>query len=164
MSCISFACTIKSKEDSKIIDEIPYITLPFEKECDAGLEPFVDMTILKPKESFRLIGKFPSTNHNIYLLFSEIEGDMPIPTICVYDSCGNLLQSLPLIINGCVSDEDGSIVNKYVVNPDLSIVSTEVRSYGHWDDSFIVDSVYTTTRIARLNTYGVFEVVNNNHK
>lgn len=161
---MSFACTMQGNGDGKIIDEIPNISLPFENECDVGMESFVDMDIQKPKESFRLIGKLPRINHNLYLLFSEIGGDMSMPIICVYDSCGELLQSFPLIINGCVSDEDGSIVNKYVVNPNFSIVSTEVRSYGHWNNSFIVDSVYTTNRVAQLNAQGIFEVIQNFQK
>lgn len=95
---MSFACAMQGNGDGKIIDEIPNTSLPFENECEAGMESFVDMDIQKPEESFRLIGKFPIINHNLYLLFSEIEGDLSMPIICVYDSYGELLQSFPLIM------------------------------------------------------------------
>ena len=68
---------------------------------------------------------------------------------------------------GCSQDEQTAVTTKYVIGKDLSVTTTEIVTYRHWNDDYtesISDSVYVEVRRAELNKKGLFEVVSTEKK
>lgn len=153
------SCSLNDKASTNALFNYPLLSLPINNVCDDGLEGQNLVFRTESEIRYRVIGRLPyNDNNNIYLLCCIDGGDISMPTICTYNSIGQLLQSFQLLLNGCVSDEESNMENRYVINTNMDILSTETISYGSWKSTFVVDSTSVRTRHAKINDRGIFEV------
>ena len=157
-----------SCQNKNTLSSIPQLSLPLQNECAKGLEETCDIMNIEGNggesvtnsQCYLLVGKFPSPNSNVYLLFRRNDADDFMPYVCVYDSNMMLLQKVTPVIHGCIDDEFVVVKENYVINEDLSIVTTEIDTYGNWNDDnkFVEDSAFITIQHMVLDDKGFFEV------
>jgi hypothetical protein len=154
---------IEKSETVNFVDslkDINIIKLPVKYYCgiegkDLQMNFPTSMINIVPSLS-GIVGRLPISNDKIYLIYGQ-QSDIIVPILYIYSSKGEKLDSLYLMINGCVSDEYGSIINSVIINADYSIDMIDTTQYIHYENSLlIIDSTRITTKNMQLDSNGLY--------
>lgn len=143
---------IKNKFDS-LISIMPLRNLPVDFICGlpdgAGADNMLvsDLSAYEnftPKNQKVLFGILERTKNYTAVIYGE-SGDDIYPTLFIYDTLGNRIDSLSLILSGCGGADESSIpVSTVHIDQSLNILLTDTIQFIHYPDShskFIVDSI-----------------------
>ena len=160
----------KARKGKEIIDdrviqndffEKTKLQLPLTFTCDVESGTNIEkIDYLEIPENSFFIGSLFHLKDKLYAVFVIRGGDIGMPILYVYDKKGKIISSLNLYINGCISDDNGSIVNSVIIRKDYSILMIDSTKYCHYDSELLVDSIYLTKKEMKLGDSGFYEIAN----
>lgn len=106
------------------------------------------------------IGSLLHSSDKLYVVFAIRGGDIVMPILYIYDLKGKIISSLNLYINGCISDDNGSIVNVAIIRKDYSVLMMDSTKYCHYDSELLVDSIFVTKKEMKIGDSGFYEIAN----
>lgn len=160
----------KARKGNEIIDdrviqhdffEKTKLQLPLTFTCDVESETNIEkIDYLEIPENSIFIGSLLQLKDKLYAIFIIRGGDIGMPILYIYDKNGKIISSLNLYINGCISDDNGSIVNTAIIRKDYSILMIDSTKYCHYDSELLVDSIFVTKKEMKIVENGFYEIAN----
>jgi len=137
------------------------LQLPLTFRCDVENVANIEKTdYLEIPENSIFIGSLLHLNDRLYVVFAIRGSDIVMPILYIYDIKGKIISSLNLYINGCISDDNGSIINTAIIRKDYTVLMIDSTRYCHFDSELLVDSIFVTKKEMKIGGSGFYEIAN----